>query len=86
MRMNRKMCQVIDDDGSLAPRVSYNKKLHRFLVRCGCCEQSVEIYALSIHNNPADDSWIEINGVLTSWREWKRVIEDIIEMEKSNES
>ena len=38
----------------------------RLLIKCGCCEESVEIYY--------GDNMLEINGVMGSCRDWSEVL------------
>ncbi len=60
--------------GGLALRVTHRKEhrrgrrimLPRYLVRCGCCNQGVELYY--------DESALEINGVNSSVENWREVL------------
>lgn len=47
----------------------------RLLLKCGCCEESVEIHYAST------DDLIEINGVCASRTEWLRVLGPILKNE-----
>ena len=67
--MNRKMNQV-DENRDLLLRVSHRKsrgnKAPRYLIKCGCCDESVEIYY--------DGYGLEINGVNASLRQWRKIL------------
>lgn len=77
MIKNKKMC-IHSDDGFL-PRVWRRKgtkvKSPRLLVKCGCCNQSIEIYYDCMV--PPGDDLIEINGVLASKKEWKKIFKEV---------
>ncbi len=50
---------------------AYHRKAHgtvsaRYLVKCGCCDERVEIYY--------DDEGLEINGVSGSIENWREVL------------
>ena len=67
--LNRKMNQR-RDDGDAALRV-YDRtptppKMARRLIKCGCCNESVEIYH--------DKTTMEINGVYGSIENWREVL------------
>jgi hypothetical protein len=66
---NKKMCQS-RKDGSLELRIfekkGSGKKCPRLLVKCGCCDEKVEIYY--------DKNFIEINGVNGSVASWREVL------------
>jgi len=71
-KMNKKMLQTSEDKGIIDGwklRLWYNKgdKKHspHYLVKCGCCNESVKIY----YN---EDS-VEINGVIASKDEWRKL-------------
>ncbi len=68
-KLNKKM-GVSDSAGGWKLRVYHrkgvNKKSPRYLVRCGCCSNSVEIYY--------DEYGLEINGVNASKEEWSRIL------------
>ena len=67
--MNRKMNQV-DENRDLLLRVSHRKsrgkKAARYLIKCGCCDESVEICY--------DAYGLEINGVNASLRQWREIL------------
>jgi len=44
----------------------------RYLVKCGCCENKVEIYY--------DEFGLEINGVHASKEEWLNVLKPLLNM------
>jgi hypothetical protein len=66
---NRRMA-LSDKHSVWIPRVYLSKTTRpgsaRMLVKCGCCDQSVEIW----HS----DGTIEINGVIASPAEWKKIL------------
>ena len=47
-------------------RKANRKKGARLLIKCGCCDQSVEVYF--------GHGTLEINGVIASVPEWRRVL------------
>jgi hypothetical protein len=52
-------------------RRAKNKRSARFLVKCGCCEHSLEIHY--------DKYGLEINGINASYKEWKHLLLPILE-------
>lgn len=65
---NQRMLQQ-RPEGTNALRI-YHRKAHgtqcaRYLVKCGCCEERVEIYY--------DDDELEINGVNGSIADWSAI-------------
>ena len=66
---NKKMCQN-HESGYIMPRVyeraSKGSKGPRVLVKCGCCDEKVEIYY--------DDETLEINGVLATIGDWEKIL------------
>jgi len=71
---NRKLVPDSHPGGIWKLRISQRKgaksRFARTLIRCGCCDESVEIHY--------DDETIEINGVIASTREWMRVLGPIL--------
>ena len=57
-------------EGTYAVRVFHRKprgtKSARYLLKCGCCDESVEIYY--------GDDELEINGVLGSIDDWSSIL------------
>jgi hypothetical protein len=57
-------------DGSDAIRVSHRKpvgtKSARYLLKCGCCDERLEVYY--------DEEELEINGVLGSIENWREIL------------
>lgn len=71
--LNRKMNVIPEGRCDAIPRVTYRKahgyKLARFLIRCGCCDESFEVY----YGDFADPVFagLEIagvNGCIENWR------------------
>ena len=54
---------------------SYGKKSPRYLLKCGCCNKSVEIYY--------DEHGLEINGVHGSIEDWREILLPLLD--KPNE-
>lgn len=73
-RFNRRMV-VPDGFGGWKLRIFHrrakNKKSARFLVKCGCCDSSVEIYY--------DEYGLEVNGVNATYEEWQNFLLPILE-------
>jgi len=71
MKQNQKMGRY--DNGIPIPRVYFRKgtgkKSSRCLIKCGDCDSSLKIYFGSV-----EDVDLEINGVLTTKKEWKRIL------------
>ena len=68
--------------GGFVPRVTLRAKRRRskrtfvspcFLVRCGCCAESVEI------TYGTDDNFVEINGVSAAREEWRKILLPLLE-------
>jgi len=68
-RFNQKMAQS-DRSGGWKLRVWYRKGkgkiCDRYLIKCGCCDNHVEIYY--------DDESLEINGVNANVNEWRNIL------------
>ena len=47
-------------------RKKHNKKSSRYLLKCGCCDQKIEIYY--------DSDGLEINGVNGSIENWRKIL------------
>lgn len=68
-RTNRRMCCARKDGFSelrVWRRAAKGTKGARILVKCGCCQQKVEVY------HSEDD--LEINGVLGSLDNWREIL------------
>jgi hypothetical protein len=66
---NRRLAQARPEGGfalRVYHRVGSEKRLPRYLLKCGCCDQQVEIYY-------AEDG-LEINGVYASVENWREVL------------
>ena len=74
MKNFNKKLAVSDDFGGWKLRVFHRKrrglKMPRFLVKCGCCDETVEIWY--------DDHGLEINGVCASKEEWQKLLRPLL--------
>ena len=69
-----------EPEGSWSIRVSHRagrkrgtgRILPRYLLRCGCCDQKVEIYY--------GDDELEINGVNGSLQNWREILIPLLQM------
>ena len=52
-------------------RARRGKRDPRYLIKCGCCNQQVEIYY--------GDGTLEINGVMGSVRDWREILLPLLE-------
>lgn len=50
------------------------KKIPRYLLKCGCCDQQLEIYY--------DNEGLEINGVNGSIEDWREILLPLLQIEK----
>ena len=55
-------------------RKGIGKKSPRYLLKCGCCDEKVEIYY--------DDEGLEINGVNGSIEDWREILLPLLQIEK----
>ncbi len=73
--MNQKLAQT-RDEGYFAIRAYHTgrkgKRDPRFLFKCGCCDQNLEVYY-------GEDS-LEINGVMGSVENWRELLLPLLEM------
>jgi hypothetical protein len=53
-------------------RKSHGKRLPRYLLKCGCCEESLKIYY-------SRDS-LEINGVMGSIQDWREILLPLLQV------
>ncbi len=76
MQMNTRKA-VTDGKGGWKLRIRHKPErgqaLPRFLIKCGCCDKSVEIYY--------EEDNLEINGVHASVDEWKQILGPLLEGE-----
>ena len=54
------------------------KKCPRYLIKCGCCSNKVEIY----YDVPGKDMGLEINGVNGSLEDWKEILLPLLGVKK----
>ena len=77
---NKKMYQT-NEAGYYIPRVyeraSKGSKGPRVLVKCGCCDEKVEIYH--------DEESLEINGVLASIEDWEKILLPLLNIQDDGE-
>lgn len=70
MKYNKKTGQY-DKEGAPKLRVFHRKanglNSARFLVKCGDCENSLEIFY-------GDDNFLEIDGIVSSRKEWRKLL------------
>ena len=55
----------------------YGKKSPRYLLKCGCCEEKVEIYY--------GDDGLEINGVNGSIEDWRDILLPLLLIERKED-
>jgi len=66
---NRKLVQNRSDDYwdlRIYHRAGKGKRGPRYLIKCGCCENELEIYY--------DSESLEINGVMASLDNWREIL------------
>ncbi len=54
------------------------KKMPRYLLKCGCCEERVEIYY-------SDDDGLEINGVNGAIDDWREILLPLLLIEQQGD-
>jgi hypothetical protein len=72
---NRKLAQTRPDgscDLRIFHRAARGKKSPRYLIKCGCCDQSVEI--------DYDADTLEINGVNGSIENWREILLPLLQL------
>jgi hypothetical protein len=82
----RKAVMRPDPEGVCAIRVSHRARRKlvqgyicpRYLLRCGCCDQKVEIYY--------DPESLEINGVNGSIENWREILLPLLRMTRHGKS
>lgn len=71
---------VPDIPGYCKLRISHRKQRGKkdpsYVIKCGCCAQKVAIYY------DTDDESLEINGVLASVKEWRKVLSPLFQLSK----
>lgn len=72
-------CTQPRPEGGFAIRVyssqGRGKKMPRLRLKCGCCDESLEIYH--------DDDFLEINGVIGSVANWREVLLPLLQVKSS---
>jgi hypothetical protein len=53
------------------------KKMPRYLLKCGCCDEKLEIYY--------DDAGLEINGVNGSIEDWREILLPLLRIKNKGE-
>jgi hypothetical protein len=70
-KWNKKRYQY--EDGVPTPRIYHRKakvkQSARYLIKCGDCDETLEIYY-----GPKGDNILEIGRVLASKKEWKKIL------------
>jgi len=69
IKPNQRMAQRREDDNwelRIFQRATQGNKSPRYLIKCGCCDEKVEIYY--------DEESLEINGVLGSLENWRQIL------------
>ena len=78
IRRSNKMLQK-RPEGSWQLRVYHRRKVGkrdpRYLIKCGCCDEKVEIYY--------GDGTLEINGVMGSVEDWREILLPLLEIQSS---
>jgi len=59
-------------------RKGSGKKMPRYLLKCGCCEEKLEIYY--------DDEGLEINGVNGSIDDWREILLPLLNIKTGKNS
>lgn len=54
------------------------KKSPRYLLKCGCCDEKLEIYY--------DDEGLEINGVNGAIEDWREILLPLLQIEKKEKN
>lgn len=76
-KFNQKIC-VDDGKGGWRLRIYHSKptgkKSARLRIKCGCCDERVDIYH--------DSDSLEINGVHASLAEWKKILLPLLKGQK----
>lgn len=82
--MNKKLAQADEADiGGNKLRI-WHRKEHglwnpRYLIKCGCCDQSLKIYYDPKGTGIGGIDTLEINGVEASREEWRRILGPLLE-------
>lgn len=70
VKLKNKKMGLTDKTGNWVPRVyhrsSRGRKGPRYLIKCGCCEESIEIYY--------GEGSLEIGGVNASVEDWRKIL------------
>ena len=76
-RANRRLVQTRPDgyfDIRVFHRKGSKKRTPRYLLKCGCCSQKVEVYY--------DETGLEINGVNGSIQNWREILLPLLRIQK----
>ena len=55
----------------------YGKRSPRYLLKCGCCDEKLEIYY--------DETGLEINGVNGAIEDWREILLPLLNVSKSKD-
>lgn len=82
-----KIKYIKDGKGACLPlritrRARQKLKSPRFLVRCGCCDQSLEIYYDERSTGNSHRDSLEINGVNGTVDQWRKVLLPLLKVRR----
>ncbi len=72
LRITRRKERQISPNRSISPRIR---------VKCGCCDQAVEIFHDTTLTGNIHDDTLEINGVNGTVDQWRKVLLPLLGME-----
>lgn len=66
----------------LTKRKGHKRKSPSIHVKCGCCDEAVIIYFDDKPTNNPSHDWLEINGVIGTVDQWKKVLLPLLGVKK----
>ncbi len=79
IKQNQKLAQCREDGNwelRIFHRAAQGNKSPRYLIKCGCCDEKVEIYY--------DNEGLEINGVLGSLENWRQILLPLLQRDATS--
>lgn len=67
-------------------RMAHGKKMPRFKIKCGCCDQSFDIYYDGLNDLDLTEASLEIANVNASIKDWRAILLPLLGFEQQGDS
>lgn len=78
--------RIIDEENALPPlrtthRKAHGKKSASIRIKCGCCKEALEVFPQEKPDENPSRNLIEINGVIGTMDQWRKILCPILGVE-----